>query len=139
MAVVLPAIEERGLGAVEVFEERGVSALRELEFGEAGGVAVEEPRVGFEMLGATDDAAEIGGRGRSVALAVEGDEGVGEAAKIDAGALAEFHPVGVREDLGGRRSEEVTPVALVSFGENRTAVAMGTRITSSSVLRSHAT
>jgi hypothetical protein len=77
---VLPAVEERGLGAVEVLEERGVGAFWQFEFGEAGGVAIEDAGVRFKMFGAADDAAEVGGRRRGVALAVEGEESVGEAA-----------------------------------------------------------
>ena len=121
--VALPAIDERGAGAVELFEEGGRGAFRDLEFGEAGGVAVEEAGVGFEELGAADDAREIGGGGIGGGglgvRAVEGDEGVREAAEIDAGALAEFDPVGIGEDFGGRRSEEVAPVAGVAVEEHR--------------------
>lgn len=84
---------------VEVLEERGVGAFGEFEFGESGGVAIEDAGVGFKMFGAADDATEVGGRRCDVVLAVEGEKGVRQAAEIDAGALAEFNPIGVGENF----------------------------------------
>jgi hypothetical protein len=54
--------------------------------------------------------------------AVESDEGVREAAEIDARALTELYPVGVGKDFGGRRGEKVTPVAFVAGREHRAGV-----------------
>lgn len=122
MAVVLPAVEERGFGAVEVLEEGGGGTLGQFEFGEAGGVAVEDAGVGFEVFGAADDAREVRRGGRGVAVAIEGEEGVGQTAEIDAGALAEFHPLRVGENFRGWRGEEVTPVALVAGSEDGAGV-----------------
>ncbi len=113
------------LGFLLYQEASGVGAFGQLEFGEAGGVAIEDAGVGFEMLGATYDAAEVGRWRCGVALAVEGEEGVGQAAEIDAGALAEFDPVGMGENLGRGRREVVTPIAGVAEGEDRAGVLVG--------------
>ena len=42
-----------------MLEERRVGALRQLELGEAGGVAVEHACVGFEVFGPADDARPL--------------------------------------------------------------------------------
>ena len=114
LAIVLPAVNEGTPGAVEVLEQRGVGPFGEFQFGQPGGIAVEKTRVRFEVFGAANDAAEIGRWRRGVAATVEGEESVGETAEVDAGALAEFHPVGIGEDFRRWRREEVAPVAFVS-------------------------
>ena len=88
-----------------------------------------EGRSGFELLDEVADvlALDVSPQSWPVGMGgtFQGDEGIRQTAEVDAGALAEFHPVGVGKDLAGRRREEMAPVALVAFGEHRAGALMG--------------
>lgn len=121
-----PAVNERAFGAIELFVERGVGALEELEFVEAARVTIEEPGVGLEVFRATDDARKFVGRGWR-GYAVEGEKGVRETAEVDAGALAKFHPVRGGKNFGRRRREEVAPISRMFGLKHPTGVGVRAR------------
>lgn len=50
----------------------GGGAFGQLDFGEAGGAAIEDAGVGFDVFRAADDASQIGGLGCGAAVKVEG-------------------------------------------------------------------
>lgn len=96
---------------------------------QAVGGAGEQAGVGFKNLGAAEHArglrADGDGRQGGRRGAVEHEATVGLAAEIYAGAVGEADPGGVVLNAGGRGGEEVTPIAGVGLGEERTGFAVG--------------